>query len=597
MRDPCDAMLISLFRQVIDGARAARSARRARAAAAQLARARELERIGDVAGARALCEGILSQDAGHAGAHCLLGALDGKSGALDRAFMHFSAAARRAPELEQAHLGLGNVQGLRGETEAAAASYRRALAINKDSPAAHYNLGRLLRHLGQVEAALEHFRRAFSLSPDLSDAAKECALCHVQLGSFEEPVALLEEALRRAPAAGDLHAALGFVYQKMHRPQAALECYEKARSLGHVDADLYNNFGVVFQELGRIPEALAWYDRAIALKPDFPLARFHRALARLLTGDYAGGWPDYEWRLVSEDNPRRPRVYPRWDGSPLAGRTLLAYSEQGLGDEIMFASCLPQVVEAAARCVIECSPKLEHLFRRSFPHARVYAATADRSIPEAIQAEPIDCEVPTGSLPLHLRRSAADFPRHRGYLKADPRGVAAWRERLAALGPGLKVGISWQGGTHKTRRPLRSIPLPQWLPILETGEAHFVSLQYGDCGDALEELSARHGKRVAHWPEAIDDYDETAALLAALDLVVSVCTAVIHLAGALGRPVWIMAPYCPEWRYGFAGEGMPWYPSVRVFRQPSFGEWSPVIERVAGELRALENRMAAARSA
>ena len=583
-------MLISLFRHLLDGARAKREAHHRRAAAAVLERARELERSGDIAGTRALCEGILSHNPRHAGAHCLLGTLCGKAGEIDRALTHLSEAARLAPELEQAHLGLGNVHRLRGDAEAAAASYRRALAVNDKAPAAHFNLGLTLRQVGQVNAALEHFQRAVSLAPALTDAAKECALCHTQLGSYDAALALLEDALRRAPAAGDLHAALGFLYQKMHRSQAALECYDKAQSLGHADAELFNNLGIVFQELGRVPEALACYDKALALQPDFPLARFHRALARLLIGDYANGWPDYELRLISEDYPRRPYAYTRWDGSALAGRTLLIYSEQGLGDEIIFASCLPQIVEAAGRCIVECSAKLEALFRRSFPRARVYAATADRSVPDSIKAESIECEVPSGSLPLYLRRSLADFPRHRGYLNADPQRVAAWRERLSALGAGLKVGISWHGGTHKTRSPLRSIPLPQWLPILEATQAHFVSLQYGDCGAALDELASRHGKRVTHWQEVIDDYDETAALLTALDLVVSVCTAVIHLSGALGRPVWIMAPYCPEWRYGFAGDGMPWYPSVRVFRQPSFGEWPPVIATVARELRALERQ-------
>lgn len=580
-------MLISLFRQILDGARAKRGAKHDRAVTAELERARERERSGDVAGARALCEGILSHDPGCAGAHGMLGTWYGKAGELERALTHFSEAVRLDPRLEEAHLGLGNVQRLRGDAEAAAASYRRALAINNDSHAAHYSLALVLRHCGQVNAALAHFERAFSLSPGLTDAARECALCHIQLGSYDAALALLEDALRRAPETGELHAVLGFVYQKMHRSQTALECYERAQSLGHADAELFNNLGIVFQELGRIPEALASYDKALALQPDFPLASFHRALARLLVGDYANGWPDYELRLISEDNPRRPYAYSRWDGSALAGRTILVHSEQGLGDEIMFASCLPEIVDAAGRTIVECSTQLEPLFRRSFPRAQVYAATADRSIPDPIRAEPIDCEVPSGSLPLHLRRSLADFPRHEGYLKADPRRVAAWRERLSALGAGLKVGISWLGGTHKTRSPLRSIPLPQWLPIFNAVQAQFVSLQYGDCRAALDELAGRHGKRVMHWQEAIDDYDETAALLTALDLVVSVCTAAIHLGGALGRPVWIMAPYCPEWRYGFAGKDMPWYPSVRVFRQASFGEWSPVIATVARELRGL----------
>ena len=581
-------MLLSIFKQALRGSRSRRSAEQERVAAAQLQRARALQNTGDVAGARALCEGILSHDPSHPGAHCLLGALFGQEGDLDKALVHFTEAVRLAPESEEANLGLGNVHRLRDAPEAAAASYRRALAVNADSPAAHYSLGLVLRHFGQFGAAAEHFQRAFSLSPDLAEAAKECALCQIQLGAHEAAIAVLREALGGQPDSGELHALLGRAHQKLHQPQAALQCYEKARLLGHAGAEFFNDLGYVLQELGRLPEAFSCYEQAIALQPDFPIARFYRALAWLLTGDYARGWPEYETRLISEDRPRRPETYVRWNGESLANRRILVWGEQGLGDEIMFASCLPQVVDAARECIIECSAKLEGLFRRSFPGARVYAAAPDYSIPDAIKAASIDYETPTGSLPLYLRRSEQDFPRHDGYLKADPERVAMWRQRLSSLGSGLKVGVSWQGGTHLTRSPLRSIPLSQWLPIFGSGDTCFVSLQYGEAAPAIEELASRHGKRVAHWQEAIDDYDETAALVSALDLVISVQTAVVHLTGALGRPACVMVPYCPEWRYGFADESMRWYPSVRVFRQSSFGEWESVIEAVAREVRAFE---------
>ncbi|MGH6631381.1 MAG: glycosyltransferase family 9 protein, partial [Burkholderiales bacterium] len=327
------------------------------------------------------------------------------------------------------------------------------------------------------------------------------------------------------------------------------------------------------------------YDRVLALRPDFALAAFHRALARLLLGDYRHGWENYELRQLNRDYPRRPEIYPCWDGSPLTGRTLLLYREQGLGDEIMFASCLPQVIAMAEHCVVECEPRLLGIFRRSFPGATVYASTPDGSLPPDISGRGIDVAVPAGSVPRFLRRNLAEFPRHDGYLKADPQRVARWRERLARLGPGLNVGVSWTGGVRKTRRALRSIALEHWLPILRTPGARFVSLQYtADAGSAVAALREQQGVQVEHWPEAIDDFEETAALTCALDLVISVCTAVIHLGGALGRPVWVMAPYSPEWRYGFSGDTMPWYPSVKVFRQPAFGEWNPVISSVAGEL-------------
>ena len=212
---------------------------------------------------------------------------------------------------------------------------------------------------------------------------------------------------------------------------------------------------------------------------------------------------------------------------------------------------------------------------------------ADKLVPPRVIERGIDLQSPIGSLPLHIRRQRADFPRHQGYLRADPQRVADWRTRLAALGPGLKVGISWQGGTHKSRRPVRSMPVTQWLPILQAEDIHFVDLQYTDSGAELAALRAATGVHVHSWQETRTDYEQTAALVTALDLVISVCTAVIHLGGALGRPVWVMAPFSPEWRYGIAGDSIPWYPSLRVFRQPSYGAWDAVITSVADSLRDL----------
>lgn len=583
-------MLLSIFKQVLREGRSRRAAERERITSTQLEGARRLHESGDHAAALAVCEGILLREPAHAGAHSLLGTLHGQGGDLERALTHFTAAVELAPRSEEAHIGLGNTHRLRGAPEAAAESYRRALAINSGSPAGHFSLGLVLRQVGDFRGAVEHLRRAFQLAPDFSEAAKECALLQIHLGAHEDAIEVARSALEANPSVAELHAALGLAHQKLHRPELALRCYEEARALGHGDAELLNNLGYVLQELGRLPEALACYEHAIELQPEFPLARFYRALARLLTGDYAQGWPEYETRLISEDVPRRPDAYPRWTGEPLAGRTILIWSEQGLGDEIMFASCLPEIIGAAGCCIVECNSKLEPLFRRSFGGARVYAALPDRSVPEEVKAEEIDCEVPIGSLPLYLRRSLREFPRHEGYLEADAERAARWRQRLSALGPGVKVGVSWKGGTQLTRSPLRSIPLQEWAPIFDVPGVQFVSLQYGDAAAAAGALTPRHGTCIVHWQEAIDDYDECAALVAALDLVISVQTAVVHLTGALGKPGWVMVPYCPEWRYGAAGEGMPWYPSLRIFRQTSFGDWGPVVAMVARELAALERR-------
>jgi hypothetical protein len=272
---------------------------------------------------------------------------------------------------------------------------------------------------------------------------------------------------------------------------------------------------------------------------------------------------------------------PWWLGEPLAGRSLLAWAVQGLGDQIMFCNPVPDLIRAGERLVLQCDPRLERLFARSFPGVTVVPrgkegrGRIERAAPEL--------QVPMSQLPVYLRRSRESFPRHRGYLRAAPARVEHWRERLEALGPGAKIGVSWVGGTAKTGKARRSMALDDWLPLLRLPGLRFVSLQYTDCSAELARLRDAHGIEVAHWQEAIDDYDETAALVSALDAVASVCTAVVHLAGALDRPAYVAVPWWPAWCFMLEGEEMPWYPSVRLFRQASPADWQPVIERIAAE--------------
>jgi len=415
----------------------------------------------------------------------------------------------------------------------------------------------------------------------------------LQADDCDAALALAKDALARDANSYEAQLLLGRAHQKLHRPDRALACFDAALRLRQDDAELYDFRGAMYQELGRLPEALADFDRALALRPDFPAASFHRAMARLLAGDFGRGWDDYELRRLNPDHARSATDFPRWDGSPLAGRTLLITREQGLGDEIMYASMLPELIAQAGRCVVECDPRLLQLFGRSFPSVTFFGTLPAGGLPAAIPRNSIDVAIEAGGLARHLRRDAVAFPRHSGYLRADPGKQERWRGRLAGLGPGLKIGLSWTGGVRKTRRALRSLSLEQLLPLLRVAGARYVSLQYTrDAPGELADLRARHGVDVPHWQEAIDDYDETAALVGALDLTISVCTSLVHLGGALGRPVWVLAPIGPEWRYGIAGESMVWYPSVRLFRQAAYAEWGPVVSRVAGEVVALRRNPA-----
>ena len=561
-----------------------------------LQQARERQQGGDVEGARTLCLQVLERHPRQASALCLLGMLCGQSGNLEEALSRLQEAVTLDPELADAHIGLGNVYMMLNDGANAEVNYRAALARNPESPTGNYNLGLCMKSRGQYEAALGNFDRARQGAPELLNATVEYARCLILLGRFQPAITLLKETVESNRENASVWKTMGDAHLKMHEAAAAMECYEAARRLGGAAAEFYCSLGMAQHELGRIGEAEASYDQALALQPDFPLARFHRSLSRLIRGDYARGWPDYELRLISEDRLPRAVSFPRWQGEPLHGRTILVYGEQGLGDEIMFASCLPQIIGAAGRCIVESAPKLEHLFRRSFPEATVYAALPNGSIPPGILDSGIDLEAAIGSLPLYLRKSPRDFPAHDGFLEADPERIARWRQRLQDLGPGLKVGISWRGGTYNTRSPLRSIALARLRPLFACPGARFVSLQYADPTQEIAALAAQHNILIEHWPDAIAEYEETAALICALDVVVSVCTAAVHLSGALGARVLVMAPYCPEWRYGLAGDTIPWYPSATIFRQPEPGAWDPVITRVTNALHGLASSNEGVRS-
>jgi tetratricopeptide (TPR) repeat protein len=575
-------VLASALKSLVSGMRARTAEARA---VEDMRTAVAFHESGDASGALTALQRILSRTPAYADAHYLAGLWLAQSGESTRARPHLEQAAGLMPDNPDAQLALGNIFKATGEPHRAAESYSKAIALAPHAAAGHYNLGLLLKLQGAAERALQCFEQACAREPYVADAWRQRVLCLVQLARYGDAESVARDALRGHEGDGILWSALGLAHQKQYQPAEALQCYERALSLCGPDHEVYNNIGIAFQDAGRLQDAIAAYDKSIALNPDFPLSRFHRALACLLMHDYEHAWQDYELRLLSEDRPPAPGRFPRWNGESLAGRSILVYGEQGLGDEIMFASCLPQVLEQARQCTVLCSPKLEPIFRRSFPAARVERMQPERPDLVAID-EKLDFEMPAGSLPLHFRRARGAFPRHAGYLRADPARVAYWRQRLAMLGPGPKVGISWCGGTAKTRSAARSLALRDWKPILSQ-DARFISLQYGPARGDVRACDFVGRERVVEWPEALDDYDETAALVSALDVTISVCTAVIHLAGALGRPVWIMAPMSPEWRYGISGAEMPWYPTARVFRQNAAGEWGDVLEQVASQLRAL----------
>jgi Flp pilus assembly protein TadD len=559
---------------------------------ARLDDARQLELAGRHDAAAECYRQILEQEPAHIETLLRSGRLEGMRGNLELARRRLETALARDPNLAQAHADLGNVRQLSGDAVGAEEAYETALALDPTLAVAWNNLGLNRLAAGEIEAAAAAFAKALEHAPQFVDAMRNVVSAGARLGRYGEMRGVLQNILVASPRDADAHAALGFIeLQGFAQPARALEHFDLARDMGLNSAELLTNRGIALHDLGRIDEAVAAYDAALAMDPQYRLARFHRSLARLIEHRFEQAWEDYEARDALAAVAARASGIPRWDGGELTGKTLLILAEQGLGDEIMFASCFAEVIACAKHCVIDCAPKLAPIFRRSFPAATIHGGTQGESMDWLQEVARPDVQTPAGSLPRFLRPGLTSFPARAGYLKPDQTAAARWRARLAALGNGARIGVSWRGGTAQSRSGMRSLALQQLAPLFALRDRHFVSLQFDASAAEVAAFCQRSGFSLAHFDQAMADYDETAALVSSLDLVLSVCTAVIHLAGAIGTPVWVMAPRVPEWRYGIGGETMPWYPGNRVLRQATAGDWDGLIQRVAGELAGVQPRL------
>ena len=544
-------------------------------------------RRGDAAAAEPLLREALAQRPQDASVHTALGEACQRQERFGEAESHY----RRALELDArqfvAQVRLSDLLRDTGRLEEAEAAARRAMELDDEAVGSHFALGMVHKARGRLEPATRAFRRALELDPAATPAMQQLALVLREQDRLEDAETQLRAAVRLRPASASLLADHGMVLADLMRYDEALACLDRALELAPHSVMAINRKALIVDHLGDRAQGLALLEQAAQLAPRDEHAKYNIGLHHLKYGDYAAGWDGYESRRSFEGFVGKHRRFPlpEWDGTSLEGRTLLVQPEQGLGDEIMFGSCIPEVAARAKHVIVECDAKLEAIFRRSFPDCTVVSRqrTLANDWVQRIQPRP-DVQVAAGSLACRFRRSASEFPQHQGFLRADAEKVGAWRARLDALGPGRKIGLSWQGGVGFTGRKRRSVSLEQLLPVLRLPGLQFVNLQYTDVREEMRALQSRHGVKVHHWQEAIDDYDQTAALVTALDSVLTVCTAIVHLSGALGRPALVMVPFGADWRYGAAGARMIWYPSVRLVRQRRVGEWSQVVEEVSSSI-------------
>ncbi len=453
----------------------------------------------------------------------------------------------------------------------------------------HFSSAALLHESGNLEAAVAQYRRGVALAPELPVGHLVLGLALASLGLRDDAEQSLRRALELEPHFGDAHLALGKLLWKDGAHLEATECFRIAVRCEPGSIPALCEWWKATDELQLLEERVEAGLRYVALRPEHVEARWDLALHQLTIGQLTDGWAAYGYRW------KRPAYaawyynlpYPEWAGEPLEGKRILVWREQGVGDEIMFASCLPDLIAVADHVTFACTKRLLPLFARSFPKASV--VDSDRIEPPVPEPFDVDYHSAIGALPRYFRPTIASFPRRRSYLVADPARIALWRERLGALGPGLRVGISWRSQFMTAEREKSYTALTQWEPILRTAGVQLINLQYDDCALALATAQERFGVPIHAWPDLNlkNDFEGTAALIANLDLVISIPNSVGELAGALGRPVWRMIPGPPgDWTMLGTGR-RPWYPTMRVFGAEQVGDWPTAIGRAADALRAM----------
>jgi regulator of sirC expression with transglutaminase-like and TPR domain len=434
------------------------------------------------------------------------------------------------------YYNLGNALQAQGKLEEAVACHQRALSLNPDDPVVHNNLGNALKEQGKLEEAVACYQRALSLNPNNYTA-------HYNLGSALQEQGKLEEAVA---------------------------CHQRALSLNPDDPMVHNNLGNALQAQGKLEEVIACYRRALSLSPDDPLVHYNLAIIYLLKGNLKEGWEEYKYRFrkknVAEyfDTNYLNIPQPFWDGSEIKNKTILLYSEQGFGDTIQFIRYVPMVLEKCDKIIVVCPELLVALMHQINGIHQV--------VKQGEQLPDFDFHCPLLSLPSVFNTTLETVPATVPYITNDPQKVLKWRERLQSDSARLKIGLCWAGNAIPRNR---SISLNMFSMLGDMGNITFYSLQKGKAAEQANVTPK--GMELVDYTKDLNDFSDTAAFIENLDLIISVDTSVAHLAGALGKPVWTLLQFIPDWRWLLDRADNPWYPTMRLFRQSSIGDWSNVI--------------------
>lgn len=430
----------------------------------------------------------------------------------------------------------------------------------------------LMQHqAGQLNAAENSYRRVLATEPENPIAIQYLGVLAMQKGDPRRGEDVIRQALAIRSDIPDFHNNLGLCLRLQGRLDEALACYRRALDIDADYVEAYNNMGLDLQGSGAVDQAIASFEAALRLRPQFAEAHWNLGLALLLIGDCARGWKEYEWRLrcqpFSADGLVLDKVEP-WQGQPLDGKTLLVRREQGAGDSLQFLRFVPALVERGAKVLLDIQPELADLARSVSSDIALLQRGSNMSS--------VDYYVNLMSLPRWLEIDLHDLPVNIPYLRADPGKTVAWQRRFENR-RGLRVGLVWRGNPQQKNDHLRSCPLERLSALFEVPGIDWYSLQKGEPSTQLAEIPS--GRIYDLGPE-FANFSDTAAAIQSLDLVITVCTSVAHLAGALGKTTWVMLSFAADWRWLQERDDSPWYPTLRLFRQSTPGDWEGVADRL-----------------
>ncbi|MGA8148514.1 MAG: tetratricopeptide repeat protein, partial [Gallionellaceae bacterium] len=511
----------------------------------------------------------------YAEAHNNLGNARKDQGRLDEAVEHYKMAIVFQPGYAEAHNNLGNAFKDLKQLDAALASYSKAIAIKPDHADAYFNQGNVLKELNQLDSVLASYDKAIAIKPDYAEAYINRGTVLQELKQFDAALANYDEAIAIKPDHADAYNNRGNVLKDQGRLDKAAQHYHKALSLKPDYAEAHHNLGIVLTEQGKLEAAVESYHEALSLKPGYAEGLWNKALLCLLLGDFDKGWEGYEWRWKNDNLKLSPRNFtqPLWAGKEsLAGKTILLHSEQGLGDAIQFCRYARMVADLGADVILEVKPPLFNLLANLDGVSQLVANGS--SLPA------FDFHCPLLSLPLAFKTNMGSIPASTPYLTADAGKVARWHVKLGAKS-NPRVGLVWSGNAQHKNDRNRSVLLSELLKHLPD-DYQYVSLQKERREEDREILQSRPD--ILHFGDELNDFSDTAALCELVDVIISVDTSVAHLAGALGKQVWILLPFMPDWRWLLDRSDSPWYPTAKLFRQEKNGDWEGVFEKVRSDL-------------